>query len=113
MIDKIEIKQLNFGEDETLINIDITNNQLTYIKNNNILKNEKYYLNKKNATELIKEYITYWDKEYINNTIIDGIKTEIIIYIDNEIIKYNFINKIPPNYNEFMIKLQRMVNTIW
>lgn len=113
MIEKIEIKELIFSQNEILITIDIVNNQITYIKNNIIIKDEKYYLNDKNITDLIKEYITYWDNEYIDNTIVDGIKTELNIFTNKEILTYKFINKYPHNYNIFISNLKRMVNITW
>jgi|GEM_PF-3096692 len=112
MISKIDLKEIFSSFDSSLITIDLTNKNLQYLKNEVVMKNERININCEELTDLIKIYITYWDNEYIDNTIVDGTEIELSIYTDDEIIKYNFKNKYPYNYNEFIKYLKAMVNII-
>lgn len=112
MIIKFELKEITGIYYNSIITIDFTNNKVTYIKNNLTIKNETLNLNIDKLTDLIKKGITYWDREYIDNKIVDGYEAELVIYTDNEMIRYRFKNKQPSNYNEFITSIKGMVGII-
>ena len=112
MISKIELKETFNSFDISFITIDFNNKSLSLLKNNIVYKNEQIDIDLNKLTGLIKKYVTYWDNQYINKSIIDGKSSELCIYMSDEKVKYNFKNKFPYNYNEFIKHFKELVNII-
>lgn len=108
MINKIELKEIKNSTDYFVM-IDLSNKRIVQRNNDVIIKDQQLDIDYNEITNLIKNYITYWDNEYIDNTIIDGIIDELKIYVDSEILEYKFKNKYPYNYNEFIEKFKLMI----
>lgn len=108
MINKIELKEIKNSTDYFVM-IDLSNKRIVQRNNDVIIKDQQLDIDYNEITNLIKNYITYWDNEYIDNTIIDGTIDELKIYVDSEILEYKFKNKYPYNYNEFIEKFKLMI----
>ncbi len=91
-INKIEISIINLDKN---INIIIDTNNLKYYCNN-IVKD----INKEKIKELIK-IITFWDKKYINNSIIDSEECIVKVYTLNNIDTYEIKGYKPKYYDVF------------
>lgn len=108
MIHSIEIIERFNSIVEIYSKVDFGGN-LLQMKNNVITRNEEINIDFNELSNLIKKYTTYWDNYYIDNKIIGGNQTEIILNIDSEIVHFNFINKYPSNYDEFIQTFKEMV----
>lgn len=99
----------NYTFGSLIISFNFENKKLIYIKNNNILKEEILNINVDEFRDFLNSYIVHWDNSYIDNNIIDGKNVNLKIYTDNEIIDYNFKNKFPHDYREFLQVLNEKV----
>ncbi len=109
MITKIELKEKFSNFDTSFLIIDLSDKNIKRFKNDVIIEEKNIELDTVKSIDLIKKYTTYWDNEYIDETVIDGIISELYIYVNDEIIKYSFKNKFPFNYHEFIKLLKEMV----
>lgn len=112
MILRIEIKEILNNFDISLMLIDTISKNIIHIKNNSVIKNEKFDINSKQIEDIVNKYVIYWNKKYINNKVIDGSESEIIILTTEGTIKYQFINKYPSNYSEFIKTIKSMVDIV-
>lgn len=112
MITKIELKEKLSNFDTSFLIIDLSDKNIKRIKNDVIIEEKNIEFDTEKLIDLIKMYTTYWDNEYINEKVIDGIISELYIYANDEIIKYSFKNKFSLNYHEFIKLLKEMVDGV-
>lgn len=112
MINKIELMESNNNFEKSLIKVDLVNKNVAQIKDDSVIKNYILNVDSKQLEELTKKYITYWENQYTDNTIIGGIEAELIIYTNEETLKFSFKNMYPYNYNEFIKLLKEMVGIV-
>lgn len=99
----------NYTFGSLIISFDFESKKLIYIKNNNVLKEETLNIDVYKFREFLNSYIIHWDNSYIDNNVIDGKNTNLKIYTDTEMIEYNFKNKFPHDYSEFLQILKEKV----
>lgn len=110
MISKIELKKMSNNGNQSFIAVDLQAQSILYQKNDTMIKNEKLNMNIDEMDTFIKNYITYWDEEYINNMIIDGDEIELTFFTNDEKFTYHFKNKYPKNYHYFIEGFKEMVD---
>jgi hypothetical protein len=86
-------------KDSELIQYDSTNEDL-------IISDEKLIL----FVKYISRYCKSWDKEYMNNNILDGTSWSCDIWIDDFRLKSNGQNEYPSNFNSFLNKLSALTS---
>lgn len=109
MILKIEIDEKISNLYSSNLAINLVNKNVSYIKGDTVIQNTECHTDSKEIEVLLKDYMTYWKPEYIDDSIIDGRVIEVLIYTDREVITYHFKNSFPDDYDEFVKALKGKV----
>lgn len=109
MILKVDIDEKISNLYSSNISINLVNKNVSYLKGDSIIQNSECRVDSKEIEELLKNYITYWKPEYIDDSVIDGRIIEILVYTDKEVTKYYFKNSFPDDYDEFIRVLKGKV----
>lgn len=102
MILKVEINEKVSNLYSSNISINLVNKNVSYIKGDSIIQNTEYHIDTKEIEALLKDYTTYWEPEYLDDSVLDCRIIEVLIYTDKEVITYHFKNSFPDDYDEFI-----------
>jgi hypothetical protein len=87
------------------------------VKNSELIQydstNEDLKISKEKLTQFVKyvsRYCKSWDKEFMNDEILDGTSWSCDIWIDDFRLKSNGQNEYPSNFNSFLNKLSALTS---
>ena len=112
MIEKMELTECFSDLDISFVIIDLLNKNIKYFRNDEMKKNDFFNISVEEFNDFIKKYITYWENEYVDNSVIDGNSAQLKIYTNDEVIEYQFKNKYPYNYDNFIKLLKERVGIL-
>ena len=112
MILKIEIKEQIENIYKSELSINMVNKNVSYIKGDTVIKNSDFDTSEQEIIDLLKNYMTYWEKEINASSTENSRLVEIAIYTDTNIITYHFENSFPDDLEEFMKTLKAKLNII-
>lgn len=109
MIIKIEITEKIANIYSSNLSVNVINKNVTYTKGDTNLVNTECDVKREEIDGLIKNYITYWNRDYKGKSSDTDRTVEIVIYTDKNVTTYHFDNAFPEDLEEFIKTLKNMV----